>query len=228
MASSSKAFTVVALGCAAASLLSVYLLFVRGSENNEHDDGDEGKSGNQPSCPPDLPPHLQRELYKEQRRKESVRFLALKRPMYDNIEMYDPDGVLLCTIGKKKAHWYVSKKGLAVWKTPLTGENDKNGSNPGKAPSIQLLFTPKNSKNKENDNSNGTEETQDEIHPNRVYNSSHKRNICVACGSSIGLMRHYVVPYSYRRLLPTKFKSHLPHDIVLLCMDCHMCADHAQ
>ena len=43
--------------------------------------------------------------------------------------------------------------------------------------------------------------------------------------ATTGLMRHYVVPYAYRKLLPTKFKTHLPHDVVLLCLDCHVHMD---
>jgi hypothetical protein len=62
----------------------------------------------------------------------------------------------------------------------------------------------------------------------QLYNTSHKRNICVACGTTTGLMRHYAVPYAYRRLLPSKFKSHLPHDIVLLCLDCHIYANQVE
>jgi len=40
-------------------------------------------------------------------------------------------------------------------------------------------------------------------------------------------MRHYVVPYSYRKRFQTKFKTHLPHDIVLLCIECHIVMDQA-
>ncbi|KAL3925868.1 MAG: hypothetical protein SGILL_000117 [Bacillariaceae sp.] len=174
-----------------------------------------------------------RERYKEQRREKAKEFLALKKPMYDNIEMYDPDGQMLCTIGKKKARWYTHKKGLAVWRTPLLvkdGAGDDDGDDKNSTavpPSIQLLFTPKNNKIKKEAPLVREEDSATTTGSNRVYNTSHKKNICVACGSSMGLMRHYVVPYSYRRLLPKKFKSHLSHDIVLLCMDCHICAEHA-
>ena len=46
-------------------------------------------------------------------------------------------------------------------------------------------------------------------------------------GGGGGLMRHYVVPYSYRKKFPIKFKTHLPHDIVLLCIECHIAMDQA-
>jgi hypothetical protein len=215
----------------------------------------------------DLPQHLQRELYKEERRKASVRFLAMKKPLYDNIEMYGPDGkTMLCTIGTKKANWYVRKE-LAVWRDI-----------PDCHPSIRLLFEPKNSKNckinqrkmaKANAAKNHELEEMGNDEKLRQYNCTHKLNICVACGAkdasesinnradnldgndkpnidkdntktfddddrdgddqsaTAGLMRHYVVPYAYRKLLPPKFKTHLPHDVVLLCLDCHVDAEQA-
>ena len=30
-------------------------------------------------------------------------------------------------------------------------------------------------------------------------------------------MRHYVVPYCYRTLFPAQYKTHVPHDVVLVC-----------
>jgi len=38
-------------------------------------------------------------------------------------------------------------------------------------------------------------------------------------------MRHYVVPFAYRTLFPKKFKTHLSHDIVILCPKCHVFCD---
>ena len=155
----------------------------------------------------DLPPHLRKALYKEKRRKESVRFLAMKSPMYDNIEMRDPQGQLLCTISDKKAKWYI-RKNLAKWKNQPTG-----GSSDQKA--IILNFEPKSHKSK--------------IEPD-LYTTSQKQNICVSCGDANQIyMRHYIVPYSYRTLLPTKYKTHMPHDIVILCPDCNLtCKQYTQ
>jgi hypothetical protein len=36
-----------------------------------------------------------------------------------------------------------------------------------------------------------------------------------------GYLRHSIVPHTYRRHFPLRFKSHLSHDIVLLCLKCH-------
>eukprot|EP00548_Thalassiothrix_antarctica_P014127 CAMPEP_0194179614 /NCGR_PEP_ID=MMETSP0154-20130528/13040_1 /TAXON_ID=1049557 /ORGANISM="Thalassiothrix antarctica, Strain L6-D1" /LENGTH=357 /DNA_ID=CAMNT_0038895023 /DNA_START=12 /DNA_END=1085 /DNA_ORIENTATION=- len=57
---------------------------------------------------------------------------------------------------------------------------------------------------------------------NDAYHITHKKNVCVACGVDGHVMRHYVVPYAYRSLMPSKYKSHLSHDIVILCPKCHL------
>jgi exonuclease 3'-5' domain-containing protein 2 len=138
----------------------------------------------------DVPSHVQRLLYKEERRKQSTRHLSMKKPLYDNVEMYSPDGTLLCTISNKKAAWYI-KKNLGRWKVETKA--------------VELLFEPKGQPNDED-----------------TYNTTHKKNICVVCGESEDWMRHYIVPYCYRQLFPTKYKTHMPHDIVILCPDCHL------
>lgn len=43
------------------------------------------------------------------------------KPYNDNINVYSPDMQLVLTVGKPKAEWYVTKKGLASaieWRTP--------------------------------------------------------------------------------------------------------------
>lgn len=135
-----------------------------------------------------LPPHLQRELQKEERRQKKLPDLVRKTPMYDNISMLDPQGIMLATISGKKARWYV-KKNLARW---LQADS-----------SIQLTFPPK-------------------AHSGDEYSKTIKCNLCVRCGSDGMHMRHYVVPYAYRSLFPEQYKTHLSHDIVILCPDCHL------
>lgn len=144
-----------------------------------------------------LPLHLQREVYKEQRRQEKIPLLAMKKPMYDNIRMLDPQGTLLCTISKKKAKWYVNKK-LASWK------DDQETT-------MQLLFEPSHRSNQSN-----------ETDSDNFFNKSIKENICVVCGDDKYHMRHYIVPYSCRSLFPNKYKMHMAHDVVILCPDCHL------
>ena len=72
--------------------------------------------------------------------------------------------------------------------------------------SIRLRFDPKRSAS----------------HP---YQQTDKINQCVVCGHTEYYRRYYVVPYCYRRLLPLQYKKHLPHDVLLLCTECHLIAD---
>lgn len=74
---------------------------------------------------------------------------------------------------------------------------------------IRLRFTPKNRVRPDQD----------------VYFTSPKTNQCVVCGAGKDYMRFYVVPFCYRSLFPDSYKEHLPHDIVLTCVDCHVRAE---
>ena len=49
-----------------------------------------------------------------------------------------------------------------------------------------------------------------------------KENRCCVCGKLGDYLRHHVVPHCYRALFPVHMKSHLSHDIVLLCQQCHV------
>lgn len=147
----------------------------------------------------ELPPHLKREIDKEQRRQEKIPMLAMKKPMYDNIQMLDPRGTLLCTISKKKANWYIKKK-LAIWK-----DTQKM--------MLQLLFEPSHRSNQSMD---------EDVDDDKFFNKSIKDNVCVVCGHEQYHMRHYIVPYSCRSLFPDRYKMHMAHDVVILCPDCHL------
>ena len=160
-----------------------------------------------------LPPHIRREIDKERRRKAKVEFISMKSPMYDNVFMLDKDRVPMCTISMKKARWYV-RKGIAEWsslKDVANEEQSDGGSNDDdEVKCIRLLFEP----------SGGTYQTEGT--PENLYLRTAKKNICVACGDDGHHMRHYIVPYAYRTLLPDHYKSHMSHDIVILCPDCHV------
>lgn len=149
-----------------------------------------------------LPTHMERELYKESRRKRMIPKLAMKKPMYDNIRMCDPDGILLSSISLKKARWYV-KKNLASWISDDC---------------IQLNFQPKKGL---------TRHDQNQQEHRKIYNQNFKINQCVVCGADERYMRHYVVPYVYRSQFPSAYKTHLPHDVVLLCPECHVTVEKA-
>lgn len=48
-----------------------------------------------------------------------------------------------------------------------------------------------------------------------------KDNCCVVCGVKENLTKHHVVPYQFRSLFPTEYKSHDCHDVLLVCRKCH-------
>jgi hypothetical protein len=193
------------------------------NNTNTTRDAPEDASSSEPNTSkqtiPPLPDHVQRELYKEERRQKMAPVLAMKKPMYDNILMKDPGGETLCTISHKKANWYINKN-LATWDEAKT--------------TIRLTFKPnKKTKratangdddvnNKNNDNDDSTQYDS----PN-VYNQSLKENCCVVCGAEKDYRRHYVVPYCYRARFPKRFKTHMPHDVVILCPNCHVRAQQA-
>ena len=75
---------------------------------------------------------------------------------------------------------------------------------------------------------NGSKE-RDTTSSESVYLRSVKRNICASCGDDGHHMRHYIVPYAYRSLLPNEYKSHMSHDICILCPECHVdCERHSK
>lgn len=58
-------------------------------------------------------------------------------------------------------------------------------------------------------------------HADDAYYLSEKDNICCVCGAGEHYLRHSIVPHCYRQHFPEHMKSHLSHDIVLLCVGCH-------
>jgi hypothetical protein len=58
-------------------------------------------------------------------------------------------------------------------------------------------------------------------HADDAYYLSDKENRCCVCGHEGQYLRHSVVPHAYRQHFPPQMKSHLSHDIVLMCVGCH-------
>lgn len=48
-----------------------------------------------------------------------------------------------------------------------------------------------------------------------------KQNVCVVCGSDVGLNRHHIVPYQYRKHMPLRQKAHTSYDVIPICLDHH-------
>ena len=125
---------------------------------------------------------------------------GVKKKVYENCKMLSKSGDLLCFTDRKRLLWYI-RKGLAEEVDP---------GNEGLT--VKLLFD-----HKDDDQRAGTHE----------FYSSKRTNTCVACGSGKHYLRYRVVPVCYRRALPSKFKSHRSHDVLLLCVGCHEIAQRA-
>eukprot|EP00581_Thalassiosira_minuscula_P018593 CAMPEP_0183734656 /NCGR_PEP_ID=MMETSP0737-20130205/44425_1 /TAXON_ID=385413 /ORGANISM="Thalassiosira miniscula, Strain CCMP1093" /LENGTH=420 /DNA_ID=CAMNT_0025968205 /DNA_START=11 /DNA_END=1273 /DNA_ORIENTATION=- len=234
--SSSRAIqSLVAMGALIAAAASIYILQTRRQRRSSDDDADaRGSTRSSASAIDDetnyyrhlgvteenLPTHIQREIYKERKRKAKVELISMKTPMYDNVYMLDTNRERMCTISMKKAKWYI-RKGIAEWSTfkdddgGCDGMDNNNTAEEGgeeEVKCIRLLFQ----HNKPN-----ADRSSDEV----LYLQSAKQNVCVACGSDGHHIRHYIVPYSYRTLLPEEYKNHMSHDIVILCPDCHLACE---
>ncbi len=56
----------------------------------------------------------------------------------------------------------------------------------------------------------------------KIFGLSMMSNKCVNCGTEDYLSRHHVVPYCYRKHFPLNRKSHNFHDVLSMCMKCHV------
>ena len=72
--------------CATTVAGAIALAFwLKKSRNTDSDDDNDDESYNSGIDELELPTHMMRAIHKDQRRKASVQFLAMKKPMYDNI-----------------------------------------------------------------------------------------------------------------------------------------------
>lgn len=60
--------------------------------------------------------------------------------------------------------------------------------------------------------------------PNDEFNYylQYKENVCVVCGKDDSYIRKLVVPKEYRKYFPPSLKNHSSHDVLLMCISCHM------
>ncbi|OWF38322.1 Exonuclease 3'-5' domain-containing protein 2 [Mizuhopecten yessoensis] len=58
--------------------------------------------------------------------------------------------------------------------------------------------------------------------PTDDYYLLDKDNICVVCGVDESFIRKCVIPREYRKYLPHQLKEHSSHDVLLMCVPCHM------
>ncbi|GAB0096872.1 Exonuclease 3'-5' domain-containing protein 2 [Sergentomyia squamirostris] len=124
--------------------------------------------------------------------KETRRSYSTRsRPLYYNCFMEAPDGELLCSMDIRKADWYVTK-GLA----------DVIKEDPY---TLRLKFEP---------SGRATGNVGD-------FDKTIKVNQCVVCGKKESYIRKYVIPREYRKFFPIIMKSHMSHDVLLMCTPCH-------
>lgn len=112
-------------------------------------------------------------------------------PLYDNCYLQAPDGELLCTCDKRKAMWYIQRE-LAT----LISD---------KPLTVRLNFEPSG-------------RAVGEV--GKFYQTP-KANQCVVCGKTDAYIRKHIIPLEYRKNFPEVMKSHMSHDILLLCPACH-------
>jgi len=60
-----------------------------------------------------------------------------------------------------------------------------------------------------------------EGHPEEWEKRESRGNYCVVCGTTEELTKHHIVPRTYRRRFPEKYKSRSSHDVVMMCINCH-------
>ena len=100
---------------------------------------------------------------------------------------------------KKKVEWYLARN-LAV----SASEDNRT---------IKLTFEPQ-----------GRGFSELEFIDNKFYTVD-RDNKCVVCGSTDKYLKYHIVPLLYREHFPNSFKSHRSHDVVLLCLNCHVQAN---
>ncbi|PSN47595.1 Exonuclease 3'-5' domain-containing protein 2 [Blattella germanica] len=115
-----------------------------------------------------------------------------QRPLYDNCILQAPDGEILSTCDHRKAEWYVFK-GLGEIVT----------TDPL---TVRLTFEPSG-------------RAVGEV---GKYYTTQKENQCVVCGKTESFIRKNIIPHEYRKFFPPVMKDHMSHDILLLCLECHL------
>ncbi|XP_067012367.2 exonuclease 3'-5' domain-containing protein 2 [Anabrus simplex] len=119
-------------------------------------------------------------------------YMTRRTTMYHNCYMQAPDGEVLCTCDRKKSEWYVMKN-LAT----VVSEEPFT---------IRLNFEPAG-------------RVVDEA---GLFYTQVKANCCVVCGATDSYLRKNIVPHEYRKHFPKVMKDHTSHDVLLMCVDCHL------
>jgi ribonuclease D len=158
-----------------------------------------------------------RDAIKSQRARNI--FMPRATPLYSNIELVSPDGVVMARVDRKRAQWYLDA-GAATVLSGAAQHIDAQGQirertvdDGSDALRIQLRTQPRGLG-----------------HAGDVFHLAPRKNECAVCGvnwadSDGKLLRCYVIPRSYRCHFPLAAKSYTSHDVLLTCAICHRQAD---
>lgn len=135
----------------------------------------------------------------ERKRKVFIKRFACKKNVYDNCVILSKTGQHLAFCDEKKALWYLRKNLASI-------ESDSSG----RPLRIRLTFVPK-----------GREASGFTGGDPELTQSFKRHNRCVVCAASEHFTRYHIIPVAYRRHFPVQVKSHSPHDVVVICVDCH-------
>ncbi|KAG8460327.1 hypothetical protein KFE25_011818 [Diacronema lutheri] len=143
--------------------------------------------------------------------------------LYENCLILAPDGLRLSVCSAKKVRWYV-QRGLAD-RVPHPDDDDDGGGGDG---DVDARVAPADDRGAR---SAGAREPRVAIrlrfepggrgHADDRFYLEAKQNRCCVCAHADSFVRHAVVPHAYRQHFPARMKSHLSHDLVLLCTRCH-------
>ena len=121
-------------------------------------------------------------------------YTVRKTPLYHNSLLWAPDNQPLCTCDPRKAQWYIEKDlGEKISDDPFI---------------VRLKFEPSGRPQKEGGDG--------------FFYLQERFNICAVCGKDNSFFRKSVVPHEYRKHFPEIMKAHQSHDVLLLCVNCHL------
>jgi hypothetical protein len=127
--------------------------------------------------------------------------------IYSNHILQAPDGTPISRIGAERSQWYIDR-GLAkvVRYFPFALNRRFPFIVRRNMPfTVRLKFEPAG-----------------RGHEGDLYYLSDKENKCVVCGAEEEINKHHIIPRLYRKHMPEEYKDRNSHDVVILCVGCHV------
>jgi len=174
--------------------------------------------------------------------RKPARHALRKKQLYENCRLMAPDGAVLCTCSTKKVRWYLDR-GLAVLECeePLSVRLKFEPRGRGNVDDAYYTSDKENrcvvcGMTTERPEGSGDAQAGAAAAATPAAVSTPLPAALEAGGAGAGLdagtgglpppaseayLRHSIVPHCYRKCFPLSYKSHLSHDIVLMCLPCH-------